>query len=407
MSGLWIGVACVLLLSACSPGAPRDDRYADGLAGVPWDSVLADARGQTVDWLMWGGDPLINAFVQNYVAPTMRDSFGVDIRVTPAQGNEIVTALMGELEAGRTDGAYDLVWINGETFYQLRRIDALWGPFAEQLPSAHYVDYDNPFIGRDFQQATDGYEAPWGNVQMTLIYDTARTQNPPTTRTELYEWVKANPGRFTWDAQFTGLAFLKSLFTDIAGGSDALAGDFDEARYQPAIDDLIAYVDSLKPYLWKGGETYPAGVAQLHQLFASGEVDFTMSYNDSEVDNKVAQGLFPTTARAYVPDWGLIQNSHYLGIPRLAKDKAAALVLIAFLQSPAAQLRKLDPAVWGDGTVLSLGKLPDDWRARFQTAPGRQYAPTRASIADRAVPELAPEYTIRIERDFRERVIER
>jgi putative spermidine/putrescine transport system substrate-binding protein len=403
---LLAGLLLALLAAGCSSDVRRDALLDDGLAGVPWDSVVAQARGQTVDWMMWGGDPLVNAYVQDWAAEVLRDSFGVELRVTPGQGNEIVTALMGEIEAGRDRSAYDLVWINGETFYQLRRIDALWGPFAEDLPSARYVDYQNPFIGRDFQQPTEGFEAPWGNVQMTLIYDSARTPSPPRTREELYEWVRAHPGRFTWDAHFTGVAFLKSLFVDLAGGATALEGPFDEARYAQTADRLFAYVDSLKPYLWKAGETFPADVARLHQLFASGEVDFSMSYNDSEVDNKVAQGLFEPTARSYVPAWGLIQNSHYLGIPQAAEDKAGALVTIAFLQSPQAQLRKLDPVVWGDGTILDLNALPAEWRDRFESAPGRQYAPARADIAAFAVPELAPEYTIRIERDFRRRIIE-
>jgi putative spermidine/putrescine transport system substrate-binding protein len=395
------------LLTGCSSDAPADDLPPDGLAGVPWDSVVAKARGQTVDWLRWSGDPLVNAYVEDYVAPILRDSFGVTLRSTPGQGGEIVTALMGELEAGSRASAYDLVWINGETFYQLRQIDALWGPFADDLPTARYVDYDNPFIGRDFQQPTDGYEAAWGNVQMTLIYDTTRVANPPTTRAELYRWARANPGRLTWDAHFTGMGFLKSLLVDAAGGLQALEGPFREAAYERASDRLFAYVDSLKPYLWKGGETFPADLQQLHQLYAGGEVDFTMSYNDSEADNKVAQGLFPPTTRAYVPRWGLIQNSHYLGIPRLARDKAGALVAIALMQSPAAQLRKLDPAVWGDGTVLDRDALPPEWQQRFADAPGRERAPARADIESLAIPELAPEYTIRLERDFRARILER
>ena len=72
-----------------------------------------------------------------------------------------------------------MVWINGETFYQLRQIDALFGPFTDKLPNSQYIDFDNPFIGIDFQQPVDGYEAPWGNVQFALIYDTTRVANPP------------------------------------------------------------------------------------------------------------------------------------------------------------------------------------------------------------------------------------
>ena len=66
----------------------------------------------------------------------------------------------------------------------------------------------------------------------------------------------------------------------------------------------------------------------------------------------------------------------------------------------------MDPAIWGDGTVLSLDKLPDDWAAKFRNLPNRQYAPDREAIQDKALMELAPEYMIRLAEDFRKEIIE-
>ncbi len=393
-----------LVLAACGGGGASP---ADPFAGsASWSDVERQARGQTVDLMMWNGDPFINHYMQDFVAPALRDSFGITLRISAGQGGEIVTALMGEIEAGRAAGAYDLVWINGETFYQLRQIDALYGPFAHKLPAAQFVDYDNPFIGLDFQQPVEGFEAPWGNVQLALIYDSARVARPPQTRDELAAWVRANPGRFTFDAAFTGMTFLKALLVDFAGGPGALDGPFDGERYARASARLWQYLNGIKPFLWKEGAAFPPNVAQLHQLFVGGEVDFTMSNNDAEVDNKVLLGLFPPTARAYVPAFGSIQNSHYLGIPRNGADKAGALVAINFLESPAAQYEKMRPEVWGDGTVLSMDKLPPAWRDRFAHIPSRRLAPPRADIAGRALQELAPEYMIRLYDDFRANVVE-
>ena len=398
------------VLAGCGGGGSAADTVAADsarLAAAPWADVLAEARGQTVDWVMWNGDPLINRYVQDYVVPLARDSFGVTVRVAAGQGNEIVTAIMSEREAAPPASGYDLMWINGETFYQLRQIGALYGPFADRLPNARYVDSESRFIATDFQQPVDGMESPWGNVQMALIYDTTRTPEPWQTRADLFAWAKAHPGRFTFDTQFTGMTFLKALLIDIAGGGASLDGPFDETKYQVASEELWAYLNALRPHLWKQGTTFPAGVAQLHQLYASGEVDFSMSNNDAEVDNKVIQGLFPPTSRAYVPSIGTIQNSHYVGIPRHAADKAGALVVANLLISPAAQLRKMDPRVWGDGTVLSMERLPPEWRARFEGLPTRTRAPRRADIETRARMELAPEYMIRLAADFRTRIVDR
>lgn len=398
-----LGGFCLLLLVACgdAPAAPGDR------AGEPqnWEETLASARGQTVDFMMWAGDPLINDYVQDYVVPNVRDQFGVTLNVIPGQGNNIVQLLLREFEAGQSSSEVDLCWINGETFYQLRQIDGLYGPWTEKVPNGQYLDFDNPFIGTDFQQPIEGYELPWGNVQMTLIYDSTKVSAPPRTRAELLAFVRANPGRFTFDVEFTGLTFLKTLLIDISGEKGELAGAFDQQKYDRYSAELWAYVRQLQPYLWREGRTFPSGVAPMHQMFANGELWFTMSNNDVEVDNKISEGLFPPTARAYVPDFGTIQNSHYLGIAKLSDAKSAAMVVANFLISPAAQLRKADPAVWGDGTVYAMNRLPDSLRLAFEQQPGRKYAPRRADIQPLALQELVPEYMIRLAEDFRRNVV--
>lgn len=395
-----------LLTAACAGGGgPPAPAIED--PATPWEQVVAAARGQTVVWTMWQGDPFINAYVRDFVVPAVRSQFGITLQVVSGQGPQLTQRLMSEREAGARESATDLVWINGETFYQLRQIDALFGPFTARLPHARFIDLENPFIAYDFQQPVDGYECPWGNVQMALIYDAARTPNPPRTRQELAAWVKQHPGRFTFDTAFTGMTFLKALLIDLSGGATMLDGPFDAAKYDRAAAALWDYLRELKPYLWKQGETFPTGVAPLHQLFSTHEIDFTMSNNDGEVDNKVLQGLFPETVRAYVLDSGTIQNSHYIGIVKTAARKAGALVVANFLISPEAQFEKLKPQVWGDGTVLARAKLPVEWQARFAAVPGRRFAPPRSEIQPKALRELAPEYMIRLYEDFRKQIVER
>jgi putative spermidine/putrescine transport system substrate-binding protein len=394
----------IILLAGCGPSSSRDAGI--DVATAPWEAIEAEARGQRVNMMMWTGDPFINEYMRGYVAPALLEQYGIDLTISSGQGNQVVSFLMTEIEAGKEASEVDMAWINGETFYQLRQIEALHGPFVDRLPNARYIDLENPFIGVDFQQPVEGFEAPWGNVQFTLIYDTLRTPDPPRTREALAAWVRAHPGKFTFDNRFAGMTFLKSLLIDIAGGPEVLAGPFDAALYSRYAPELWRYVNDIEPYLWMKGETYPDGVARLHQMFASGEIDFTMSNNDGEVDNKVLQGLFPSSAAAYVLEGGTIQNTHYLGIVKTAANKAGAMVAINFLISPEAQLRKFDPAVWGDGTVLAVDQLPEEWRERFASVPGRTHAPPREAIQPYALPELAPEYMIRLYDDFRNEVLE-
>jgi putative spermidine/putrescine transport system substrate-binding protein len=398
----WAAVLLGLWLAACGrapPAVSADPGLED------WPHIVAAARGQTVTLAMWQGDPAINAYLRDFVVPGLRRESGITLELVPGQGDAIVSALLTETEAERATSAFDLVWINGETFYQLRQINALYGPFTQVLPNQRLIDWRNPFIAEDFQQPLEGRECPWGNVQLLLMTDLARVPQPPSDPATLAAWIHAHPGRFTFDTGFTGLSFLKSLMYAFVDRPESLQGPFDPTVYRHGREAVFAWIDAVQGDLWRHGQTFPASTAQLDQLFADGEVDFSMSYNDAQVDNRVTSGLFPATATAFVLHSGTLQNSHYLGIVARSAHKAAAMVVANFLISPQAQLRKLEPAVWGDGTVLEVRKLPADMQERFAKASARTHSPPRSAIQPYARAEPAPQLTIELARDFRHRYL--
>lgn len=392
---------CIVLIS-CGPSTKsRPDPRT-----LNWSQILKEAHGATVTMQMWRGDPQINAYMRNYVARQLKRQFDISLRIVPGQGDEIVSAFMTEAEAGRKTSPIDMMWINGETFYQLRQIHALFGPFTGHLPNNRFIDWSDPTIRYDFQEPVDGYECPWGNVQLLLITDAAKVPHPPKTPKALAAWIHKHPGRFTFDTSFTGMSFLKSLMYAFAASPRDLEGRFNLGTYDRLRDRVFAWVRSVRKDLWRRGTTFPRGVAALNRLFANGEVDFAMSFNDSEVDDKIDNGLFPSSSTAFVLTTGTLRNSHYIGINVRSPHKAAAMVVANFLISPAAQWDKLKPSVWGDGTVLDIGRLPPSWQTRFRQMHGRSRAPSRLAIEPYARPEPAPQYMIRLAKDFRQTFIQ-
>ncbi len=388
-----------VLACGCATEAPAPQIS----ASLPWDSIVARARGTTVQWRMWRGDPSVNAYVDGWVAPRLLRDYRITLRTIDGQGPAIVNQLVVEREA-RARGSADLIWINGETFNNLQKEKLLYGPWANRLPSAAFVDSLSSIVMRDFEQPTNGFESPWGRVQFTLIYDSVRTPDPPRTVAELSRWIRAHPGRFTHDQQFTGTTFLKSVFYAENGGSRSFEGGFSEARYDSGSRRLWEWLDAVRPYFWRKGETYPAGVADLHRLFANGEVDFTMSYNENEVITKVRQGVLPATSRALVLRDGSIANTHFVGIPYNSPNPAGAMVVANFLLSADAQLEKLRPEVWADGTVLDVSKLPREAAARFRAIDTGPRSIPRDTLRRYEAPEVAAEYTERIARDWKVRI---
>jgi putative spermidine/putrescine transport system substrate-binding protein len=405
MKNLTFWFLIILCFAACQPKNERPSSNLD-LLTAPWEQIEQAAKGSTVRMMMWQGDPLINRYMSTWVVPEVKRRFGITLDVAPWEVGEIPKIFMAEIEANQQYSSLDIGWINGENFFQVKKIGGLFGPFAKRLPNAELIDFQNPFIGMDFQQPVDGLECPWGNVQQCIIYDSVRTPQPPRTLTELEAYVKAHPGKFTIPYEFTGMTLMKAWLIALAGDKNALNGPFDEAKYAALSGQLFEYINRIKPYFWRKGETFPESLAAMHQMFANGELDFTMSNNDNEVDNKILQNIFPGTAKSFVFETGAIQNSHYLAIPKRARNQAGAMTVINFLISPEAQLQKLNPAVWGDGTVLNINALPAEWKSKFENIPERKNAPRRADIQPYALQEPAPEYMIRLFADFRKRVIE-
>src|SRR5688572_4341966 len=181
-----------------------------------WNTVLAEADGQTVYFHAWGGEPRINDYIA-WAGTEVEDRFGVRVvHVKVTDTAEVVLRVLTEKAAGRDDdGAADLVWINGENFAAMKR-EGLLQPMAwsTKLPSYAFVDVENkPTVENDFTIPVDGLEAPWGMAKLVFFYDTARLENPPTSAAALGEWIAKNPGRFTYPQppDFVGATFLKQL----------------------------------------------------------------------------------------------------------------------------------------------------------------------------------------------------
>jgi len=387
------------IVAGCASKAPPVS--AATLAALPWDSVVARARGSTVIWRMWRGDPAVNAFVDQWVAPRLQAQYGVTLQPVNGQGNELVDQLTVEKESGAAAGSASLLWINGETFSALRARQLLGGPWSQVLPAAAMVDSSSPIISRDFEQDPAGYESPWGTVQLALIYDSARTPQPPSTTAELATWIRAHPGRFTYDQSFAGITFLKGLLYHFGGGVNNFRGGFDSTRYVAARTRLFSWLDSLKPSLWRQGTQYPADVAAMHRLFANGEIDFSLSNNQNEAVTKAMQGVLPNTSRALVLRDGTIANAHFLGIPSNAPNAAGAMVVANFLLTPEAQLEKQRPAVWADGTVLALSRVAAMWRVRFDSVTNDPRLVPADTLRTYARPEVSPRYHERLQADWR------
>ncbi len=377
-------------------------------ADPAWDQTVAKAHGTEVRFAMWGGSDNINRWVDKWVAPRLKQQYGVTLkRQATNDPVETINKLVSEKQAGRKAGSIDLVWINGENFKMAKAAGTLAGPFTARLPAfRQYYDQTSPDITHDFGTAVEGFEAPYGKAQFVFVYDSAKVKTPPQTFAALLAWVKQNPGRFTYPAppDFTGSAFVRQVVYATTGGP---------AQYLPKVDlELLArkipaawaYLNEMRPYLWLKGVTYPESKARLEQLFADGDVWMSMGYSPTTAEADIRKGTLPKTTRTFVMQEGTLANTHFVAVPFNAPHPDAALVLANLLLTPDAQLAKFDPTAWGDLPALDTTKLTPAERSRFEAMDLGVSTLPLGVLAKHRVPEIPPEYVVAIERDWLKQV---
>lgn len=374
-----------------------------------WDVIVKKARGQTVDWFMWGGFPATNAYVNGYLAPEVEKRYGVKLRQVPVKDiAEVVSKLVVEKQAGKkVGGKVDLMWINGENFRTAKRNALLYGPFADRLPNQKLVNWQKPSVTNDFGEPVEGLESPWGSAQVVFHYDISRTPQPPGTIAELIAWIKNNPGRFAYPAppDFTGSVFVRHLFYHVAGEVNYWQGPWEKSRFEAAAQKCYTLLRDLAPYLWRGGKTYPENPIRLSHLFADGEVDFALSYHPAEASKFIIDGLYPDTVRTFVFSEGTISNTHFVAIPFNAADKEGAMVVADFLLSPEAQLKKADIEVWGDFPAIDISRLTPEWQDRFKDLPRGPATLPDAVLQAHQLPEPPSEILIQLEKGWQQHVL--
>jgi len=324
-----------------------------------WDAVTAEARGQTVYWNAWGGSTTTNDFIA-WIGDKVQADYGVTLEhVKLTDTADAVSRVLAEQAANQdTDGAVDMIWINGANFASMKQAGLLFGPFAEDLPNWSLVDVDGKTVQTDFTVPTEGYESPWAMAQVVFIHDTESLPEPPKSAEALLAWAAANPGRFTFPQppDFLGTTFLKQMLIELVDEASVLqspAGDDFDAVTAP----MWAFLEELTPHLWRQGRAYPQTGPRQLQLINDGETDLAISFSPGEASAAIANDQLPETVRTYVLDGGTLGNASFVAIPYNSGSKAGAMVVANTLLSAEAQLRAQDPNILGYGTVLDMDKL--------------------------------------------------
>jgi putative spermidine/putrescine transport system substrate-binding protein len=383
-----LSVSVAIALTACGTAVLT----ASSTSFSSWSAVEKAAKGQTVHLWMYGGDPQGNAYVDRILAPAVA-KYGVTLKRVPiADTKDALNRVLSELQAGHTtNGAVDLVWINGDNFLTGKQAGAWLCHWTSLLPNMAKTSAADPLLSNDFGIPVDGCEAPWSKAQLSFVYNSAVIPNPPTSVAGILAWAHAHPGRFTYPAppDFTGSAFIREVLYSTAGGYANVPAAYNTHAFSTVTPKLYSTLSALAPILWHKGDTYPANSDQFDTLYSTHQVDMTMTYGPATLTKLVADGTYPAGTKVMLLNEGTIGNASFLGIPVNAASRAGAMVVANVALSVSQQVAKANPSTWGQFTVLNMDALSANERAEFAALPQSPVVPPFGVLSRNANPELS------------------
>ena len=395
-----------LSLAACAGADKKETKSDKEISEMSFDELKEESKGTTVTFYGWGGDEMLNDWLDNEFAPVMKEKYDITMERVPMDIDQILSQLSGEIHAGEEDGSIDMIWINGENFQSAKENKMLYGPFVEELPNyQEYVDAESEDVTLDFAYPIEGYEAPYGKAQMVMISDTAVTPELPKTAEELKAFVQKYPGKVTYPAlpDFTGSAFVRNIIYEICGYEQFLTMEADKEVVREAVAPAMEYLKELNPYLWNEGKTFPDSSTTVDQMFADGELVMNMTYGAYDTALKIADGTYTETTQAFQFDNGTIGNTNFMAIAANSSNKAGAMVAINEMLSPEIQADRYDTLKVIP--VLDNSKLSEEQKKVFDAVDLGQGTIPQDELLSKRLPEMSAQLVPIIEEIWLEEVV--
>jgi len=223
-----------------------------------------------------------------------------------------------------------------------------------------------------------GAAIPYRGSSVVLAYDSNNVQTPPKTLSGLLAWIKAHPGKFTYNSPNSGgsgYSFAETV-VDSFMSADVLKQMQNgyvpnlESNWKQGLDTL----HSLNQYVYQG--VYPNGNAAVLDLLGKGQIWVAPVWSDQSL-SALKTGQLPQSVH-------LTQSSNpsftggaaYLGVPKSARHKADVYKFVNYVLSPAAQTQIIN--VMAGFPAIPLKLMPKAIQNKFADVSANSLRPTYA-----------------------------
>jgi putative spermidine/putrescine transport system substrate-binding protein len=309
-----VAVMATFAIGSSVPSAPASSKTIELL-------ISADTNIQT----LWN-TVVIPAFVKEYPGYKVNVTFDRNGLRDAQTFAKIVAA-----KQTRRNPGVDL--IDGGIAVRLSEAGLLYRPSPSLIPNLR--DVSKLLI----KQANG--TIPYRASTVLLAYNSKTVTKVPKTLDELLAWIKANPGKFTYNVPSgggSGYSFAQTV-VDMNLTADervamSLAPDKNiQTKWAKGLETLR----DLNKYTYGKNGTYPANNVAVLNLLSNGEVDMGTVWSDMFASAKAA-GTMPAHIKVVnIKSPALTGGPATLGIPINGSNRAGARALANFVLSPAMQ----------------------------------------------------------------------
>ena len=184
-----------------------------------------------------------------------------------------------------------------------------------------------------------GAAIPYRGSSVVLAYNSNYVKSPPKTLAALLAWIRANPGKFTYNSPNTGgsgYSFAETVVDSTISAADLKQMD---DGYVPNLESDwktgLATLHGLTKYVYQG--VYPNGNAAVLQLLAQNQIWIAPVWSDQSLTALSSGQLGPNIKLTQISSPSFTGGAAYLGVPKTAKHKKALYKFVNYILSPEAQ----------------------------------------------------------------------
>jgi len=232
-------------------------------------------------------------------------------------------------------------------------------------------------VNADLLVPVKGAAIPYRGSSVVLAYDSNHVKTPPKSLQDLITWIKANPGKFTYNSPNSGGSGYSFAETVVDSFLSAATLKGMDQGYDPSLEPNwkqgLDFLHSLNKFMYGNG-VYPNGNAAVLQLLGQGQIWVAPVWSDQSLTALKTGQLGSNIKLTQISNPSFTGGAAYLAVPKTARHKKVLYKFVNYILSPDAQQMIVD--VMAGFPAIDIKLMGDSIKQKFEDVSANTLRPT-------------------------------